>query len=140
MVRQPSANSDRMTRPRRIAKGLPRRQVPTLLLGIGAFLISYLPGFLAHADESGSDDGPTSPNLDKQATVDEIFGALFGAKQQQHVSLPYPVIISGLNQGDVTMTPSLTPGETTVNRRAIVDLLLPFLIEEKQVELLCVAA
>lgn len=140
MVRQPSENSDRMTRPHRVAKSLSRRHVPTLILGIGAFLISHLPGFLAHADESGSDDGTTAPNLDKKATVDEIFGALFGAKQQQQVSLPYPVIISGLNQGDVTMTPSLTPGETTVNRRAIVDLLLPFLIEEKQVELLEIGA
>ncbi|WP_155838262.1 fimbria/pilus outer membrane usher protein [Hyphomonas beringensis] len=77
-----------------------------------------------------------APKVNKDASIDEIYGALFGKAPTQAISLPYPVIISGINQGDVMITPSMTQGETLIDRKAIVDLLLPFLIEEKQAELL----
>ncbi|KCZ66190.1 hypothetical protein L53_02395 [Hyphomonas sp. L-53-1-40] len=96
-----------------------------------------LTGFAAHADTPGQDSGnPESRELSKDASPDEIFGALFGAKAQSTVSLPYPVVISGLNKGDVVMAPSTVPGETRIDRRPLIDLLLPFLIDEKQLEFL----
>ena len=89
----------------------------------------------AHADEL-NDPNKEAPALDPGASADDIFGALFGGKQQAAAILPYPVVISGLNRGDVTMTPGSTPEETFIERKAVVDLLLPFLVEEKQAELL----
>lgn len=89
----------------------------------------------AHADEP-ADPNTDSPTLDPGASADDIFGALFGGKPQQAAKLPYPVVISGLNRGDVSMTPGPTPEETFIDRQAVVDLLLPFLVEDKQVELL----
>mgnify|MGYP003143050569 CR=1 FL=1 len=79
---------------------------------------------------------PSAPKVNKDASIDEIYGALFGKVPTEAISLPYPVIISGINQGDVMITPSTTEGETLIDRKAIVDLLLPFLVEEKQAELL----
>ncbi|WP_084397940.1 fimbria/pilus outer membrane usher protein [Henriciella aquimarina] len=94
-------------------------------------------GLSAHAETSGGKSGkPSAPQLSKDASADDIFGALFGTKPQKAAKLPYPVIISGLNQGDIIMSPSTTPGETVVDRKALVDLLLPFLVDEKQLELL----
>lgn len=78
----------------------------------------------------------TKPEVDKNASVDDIYGALFGSAPQQSLTLPYPVIISGINQGDIAITPSPLPGETEIDRQAIVEMILPFLIEQKQAELL----
>jgi outer membrane usher protein len=107
------------------------------MLFAGSAVAFKLTGFAAHADTPGQDSGnPESRELSKDASPDEIFGALFGTKAQSTVSLPYPVVVSGLNKGDVVMTPSTVSGETRIERRPLIDLLLPFLIDEKQLELL----
>ncbi|RAN34002.1 hypothetical protein HY11_15945 [Hyphomonas pacifica] len=87
----------------------------------------------AHADQGTAQ---ATPRVNKDASIDEIYGALFGKAPKEAISLPYPVIISGINQGDVVITPSMVSGETLIDRKEIVDLLLPFLVEEKQAELL----
>ena len=96
----------------------------------------------AHAQEQTPPppQSATKPKVDKDASVDDIYGALFGSAPQQAIDLPYPVIISGINQGDIVITPSTIPGETEIDRKAIVDLILPFLVEDKQAELLEVFA
>jgi outer membrane usher protein len=85
-------------------------------------------------DEADADESKVI--VGSEATTDEIFQAMFGRAAHAEVVLPYPVIISGLNQGDVEMTRSLEPGGTEIDRDSIVNLLVPFLIEEKQEELL----
>lgn len=74
--------------------------------------------------------------LANDASIDDIFSVMFGKKTQEAIALPYPVIISGLNKGDVEMRPGTAPGTTEINRRDIVDVLMPFLVEERQSALL----
>lgn len=100
-------------------------------------------GFQLHTSSAiAEDEAPppthptTKPKIDKNASVDDIYGALFGSAPQEALSLPYPVIISGINQGDVVITPSSSPGETEIDRQAIMEMILPFLVEQKQAELL----
>jgi len=128
------ANRQTVTRRRQGGNSRYNTLLQNLLLFAGSAAVFKFTGQWAHADT------PTRPSdepeLSTDASPDEIFGAVFGSKMQNAVSLPYPVIISGLNKGDVVMTPSTVPGETRVDRKALVDLLLPFLIDEKQLELL----
>ncbi len=128
------ANRQTVTRRRQDGSSRYNTLLQNLLLLAGSAAVFKFTGQWAHADT------PTRPSdepeLSTDASPDEIFGAVFGSKMQNAVSLPYPVIISGLNKGDVVMTPSTVPGETRVDRKALVDLLLPFLIDEKQLELL----
>lgn len=107
-----------------------------MALGCGSLLAICLPSLTAVAQTSGSVGDRDQAEIEKNASVDEIFGALFGAKPQKALELPYPVVISGINQGDVVMTPGNEPGTTTIDRKSIVNLLLPFLVEEKQIALL----
>ncbi|MEQ8559139.1 MAG: hypothetical protein RIB03_12550 [Henriciella sp.] len=107
----------------------------TLVCASSLIAIAASIGAQAQVVSDGTAEEP-APKLSKDASPDEIYSSLFGSKQQTAASLPYPVIVSGLNQGDVTMTPNNAPGETLINRKSIVDLLLPFLIEEIQLELL----
>lgn len=92
----------------------------------------------AHAAPSYVPENEPMPpvELSNDASVADIYSAMFGAKTQEAISLPYPVIISGLNKGDVEMKPGTAPGTTEIQRRDIVDVLMPFLVEKKQSELL----
>lgn len=139
MTKSISSKASRHPASRRGPVCRPKHSKPfqQLMLFAGSAAAFKLTGFAAHADTPGQDSGnPESRELSKDASPDEIFGALFGAKAQSTVSLPYPVVISGLNKGDVVMTPSTVPGETRIDRRPLIDLLLPFLIDEKQLEFL----
>ncbi|WP_300381420.1 fimbria/pilus outer membrane usher protein [Henriciella sp.] len=93
------------------------------------------PTATAAPEAPGTNDSDRSQKVSKDANIDEIYAAMFGRTSQAEVALPYPVIISGLNQGDVVMTRSLKRGETLIDTEGFLPLLMPFLIEEKQSEL-----
>ncbi len=105
----------------------------------GAASAEELPGFsdldcTSFGPDSGSSCQPRK--ISSEASTDEIYAAIFGAPPPPAPALDYPVELLGMNRGDVRVTPAASPELTMIDRRAIVDLLLPVLTQERQTEIL----
>lgn len=74
--------------------------------------------------------------LDPNASTDDIFEALFGHKPGPAVRLKYPVVILGLNRGDIEVLPGKDMGQAEIDSQALLALMSPMLIEERLSDLL----
>ncbi len=99
-------------------------------------------GAQADTDEDRSGSGNSGAGtrqgtaISSDSSVDHIFAAIFGATPPPAPTLDYPVQLIGMNRGDIRVTPGPSPAATMIDRRAIVDMLLPLLNQEQQSELL----
>lgn len=73
--------------------------------------------------------------LDSNASTDEIFEALFGHKPGPAARLKYPVVILGMNRGDIEVLPGRDAGQAEIDSRALIALMSPMLIDERLSEL-----
>lgn len=79
----------------------------------------------AHAQSS------TAGELAVGATPDEIYAAMFGAAAPKLLEMGYPVIVEGVNRGDVLVAPGDDAEGTLVDAEGLLQAVLPFLVEAK---------
>lgn len=102
-----------------------------------AFVASVFWSFsVAKADiPSGGMDPQAGSPLQRNASTEEIFQALFGRKPVPAPRLKYPVVILGVNRGDIEVLPRNDLGETEIDTGALVSLLAPLILEERVAEI-----
>lgn len=86
------------------------------------------------------DRSPGPKPLDSEASTEEIFEAMFGRKPEPAARLKYPVIVLGVNLGDIEVLPAKAPGETEIDSDALVAMLGPMLVDERLSELAATVA